>query len=73
MRQSRLQSFSETLVTVFSGFLLAWAVWIWVMPWLGFHASYAESFGITVLFTVVSIIRSYVVRRAFNWLHHLER
>jgi hypothetical protein len=29
----------------------------------------ADGFGITVAFTVLSLVRGYALRRVFNWLH----
>ncbi|WP_440588844.1 DUF7220 family protein [Geminicoccus harenae] len=34
----------------------------------GIHVGLAENLGIGAAFTVVSLVRSYVLRRLFNWL-----
>jgi len=73
--QSRLESVFETAANTFSGFAVSWAAYQYiVIPYRSFFAEYGEAFWITVLFTVISLIRSYVWRRFFNadlhrWLH----
>ena len=71
MKQSRLSSFLEQVLNVGSGFFVAMAVWHWVIcPLYGIDVDLAENVQITGIFTVVSIARGYVWRRAFVWLHH---
>jgi hypothetical protein len=54
-------------MNVFAGFFISWGVWMWVVaPLYGFDASYGRGLEITCIFTVSSLIRSYVVRRFFN-------
>lgn len=69
MEQSKRASFMESLANTFSGFLLSIVVGYFVFPLFGMPQSLASSFWITVVFTVVSIGRNYIVRRVFNFLH----
>ncbi|WP_041963444.1 DUF7220 family protein [Sulfurospirillum cavolei] len=69
MEQSKRASLLESLANTFSGFLLSIAVGYFVFPMFGMPQSLSSSFWITVVFTVVSIGRNYVVRRVFNFLH----
>jgi hypothetical protein len=74
-----------SLVEVVTGSVIAFVVSIWanraVLPLFGFHVRIEQSFEITLIFTVISIIRSYVVRRFFeiylrpftDWLHRAIR
>ena len=39
-----------------------------VLPLFGFMVSFAQSVGITLAFTAISIVRGYVVRRVFSRL-----
>ena len=65
--QSRLQSFVEANINTVAGFALAVVVnWV-VMPWFGFDVTWGDALGITGVFTVVGVIRMYVIRRFFNW------
>jgi hypothetical protein len=38
-----------------------------ILPLFGYPISVADSIYISILFTLISIIRGYVVRRYFNW------
>jgi len=67
--QSRLQSFVESCVNVAVGYLVALLAQLIVFPLFGLQVSLAQNLGIGVAFTFVSLIRSYFVRRAFNWYH----
>jgi hypothetical protein len=52
---------------VFSGFFISWAVWVYIVaPLYGFDAGYVKALSITCIFTVSSLIRSFVIRRWFN-------
>lgn len=65
MEQSRLASLIETLVNVGSGFVLSYVITITLLPWLGYPVTHGQSLGIVCIYTVSSLIRSYVVRRLF--------
>lgn len=64
--QSRLYSFIESLTNVAIGYLVALASQIVVFPLFGIHIPLKDNIMIGGVFTVISIIRSYVVRRLFN-------
>lgn len=67
MSQSRIVSLIESLCNVASGFVISLAVWIWVIePVFGIDKPFCDNLVITGIFTVVSIIRSYLWRRTFN-------
>lgn len=68
--QSRTQSLVEATINVASGFLVSLAVWsLVVVPVWHLPVTMVENLQITILFTVVSVIRSYIWRRIFNSLH----
>ena len=56
----------ESVIDVGSGFVLALLIQIIVFPWFGLHPSIWDNIGITIIFTVVSIIRSSLWRRYFR-------
>lgn len=67
--QSRLGSFIEASVNIAIGFSINFTANMLILPRFGFHSLTAEkAFGIGCLFTVISLCRSYVIRRYFNWL-----
>ena len=64
--QSRLMSFIEAWANVFVGYLVSVAANYIVLPWFGFHVSAGQAIGIGVIFTAISLVRSYLLRRCFN-------
>jgi hypothetical protein len=55
---------------VASGFLVSQTVWcLIVVPVWNLPVNMAENLQITLLFTAVSVLRSYIWRRIFNHLH----
>jgi hypothetical protein len=66
--QTRLQSLIEALVNMVIGFGLSLLVNQLVLPMFGYDVKLGESLIIVTIFTVVSIIRSYTLRRVFNRL-----
>lgn len=68
--QTKTQSFIEQSVSILLGFVLALVTQVVVFKLYGIQAEAHEQVSITLIFTVVSFIRGYYVRRAFNWLHH---
>jgi hypothetical protein len=59
-------SLIEALVNVGVGYGVAVATQVMVFPIFGLHASLDQNLAIGLIFTVVSLVRSYVLRRAFN-------
>jgi hypothetical protein len=66
MKQSRLMSLAESIANVVVGYGLALVTQLIVFPWFGIAASFAEHLAIGAAFTVVSILRSYLLRRLFE-------
>lgn len=67
MSQSHTDSVMETITNVGIGFFISWAVLDWIVsPLYGMNTSAGQAFGITMIFTVTSIIRQYLIRRLFN-------
>jgi hypothetical protein len=40
-----------------------------VFPLFGIHIPMSSNIAIGIIFTFVSLVRSYVLRRLFNWVH----
>ena len=68
MRQSRLMSLAEAMANVVVGLLVAVATQIIVFPLLGLHASLGQNLKLALIFTGVSIVRGYALRRLFEVL-----
>lgn len=67
MSQSRRASVIEAVVNVLIGYWVAVAAQAAIFPLFGFSASTSQHMAIAGLFTVVSLVRSYLLRRVFNW------
>ena len=66
MTQTRKMSAIESVANVAVGYGIAVATQVAVFPLFGLHASLADNLAIGAVFTVVSLARSYVLRRVFN-------
>ena len=66
MSQSRRMSAVESVTNIACGFALAMVAQAYVFPMFGFIASTQEHFVIALIFTAVSLARSYALRRAFE-------
>lgn len=67
-KQTRKASLAESLLNVAIGYGVALASQIIVFPWFGIRVSLADNIAIGLIFTVISIGRSYAVRRMFEAL-----
>jgi len=66
MRQSRRMSMAESLTNVAVGYGIAVATQIAVFPLFGLEVRLSDNLVIGAVFTIVSIIRSYSLRRLFE-------
>ena len=64
--QSRSDSLLEAATNVALGFVLALATQALVYPLFGIATTFVTDGAIAVIFTMVSLARSYLVRRAFE-------
>jgi hypothetical protein len=69
MRQSRLMSLVEAAANVVVGYGLAVLTQMLVFPMFGVRTTLGQNMALGVVFTVVSIMRSYMLRRLFEGLH----
>jgi hypothetical protein len=68
--QSRRSSFVEAATNVGVGIIVAWAVTFAVFPLFDYEPTIAKSLYISLMFTVVNLARSYVLRRIFERIGH---
>jgi hypothetical protein len=66
--QTRIGSFVEAWLNVAVGFGVSFIANLAVLPLFGFNVTTSDAFGIGVIFTVISLARSYIIRRFFNGL-----
>ncbi|MDO5703824.1 MAG: hypothetical protein Q4G49_01935 [Paracoccus sp. (in: a-proteobacteria)] len=66
MRQSRRMSLIEAFANVTVGFWIAVAAQALAFPLFGFHAAPAQHLVISAIFTGLSLIRSFALRRLFE-------
>ena len=64
--QSRLHSAVEAVANVVVGYSINFAANLVVLPVFGLAVSTGQAAGIGLVFTGISVARSYVLRRAFN-------
>jgi hypothetical protein len=67
MSQTRLGSFIEAWINVLIGFSINWVMNMLILPLYGFQVTGGQAFSMGLIFTVVSVARSYAVRRWFNY------
>lgn len=68
MRQSRLMSLVEALANVSVGYSIAALVQITMFPLFGLTITLRQSLATALVFTAVSIVRSFMLRRLFEAL-----
>lgn len=67
--QSRLHSIAETISNLVAGFFIQLVIYLWVAPkFMGITITPRQSVDLYIIFTVISVLRQYVVRRMFNWV-----
>ena len=66
--QSKKMSLIETVLSVLIGYIVALLSQIVVFPLFDIKVSLIDNLLIGLLFTVISIIRGYYIRRLFNWI-----
>lgn len=66
VRQSQFMSMVETITNTIVGYALAVATQFVVFPIFDLRVGVIENLGIGLIFTAVSIVRGYVLRRIFE-------
>lgn len=67
MSQSRKHSAIEAVVNVLIGYWVSFLTQLAIFPIFGIKISLVQNLWIGVIFTVVSLVRSYALRRLFNY------
>lgn len=66
MTQTRLESLIEALVNVVIGFMINYFANFVIFPHFGFHISASANLAMGAIYTVISVARTYCIRRWFN-------
>ena len=66
MKQSRAMSLAESITNVVVGYGVAVATQLLIFPAFGVHVTLAQNLKISAAFTVISICRSFALRRLFE-------
>ena len=64
--QTKRQSLIETLTNVGVGWFISFIANMLVLPLFGYNINLTDGVLISIIFTIISIVRGYVVRRWFN-------
>ena len=67
--QSKKQSAIESVANTAIGFTINCTANLLILPLFGFDVTAAQTLGLGAIFTIISIVRGYFVRRAFNAIH----
>ena len=67
--QTKKQSLFEAIANVVVGYFVALLGQIVVFPLVGLSVNIEKNLVIGLCFTGISIVRSFLLRRFFNWLH----
>lgn len=68
VKQTRKASFAEAILNVAIGYGIALLSQIIVFPWFGIRIGLTENILIGLIFTIISIVRSFALRRFFEAL-----
>lgn len=67
MAQTKLGSFAESLANIVVGFTINYVANLIILPLFGFSTLTAwTNFEIGLVFTIISLVRSYCLRRVFD-------
>lgn len=66
MKQSRLMSLAEAITNVAVGYGVAVVTQILIFPIFGLHTSLGQNLAMGGIFTIVSLARSFLLRRVFE-------
>lgn len=64
--QSKIGSLAESLTNIAIGITIGFLSNVLVLPAFGYDVTLADSFYISLVFTVISLVRSYAIRRFYN-------
>lgn len=69
MKQSKLMSWLESCINILVGFGISLAAQIFFLPLLGVQIDFHQNLVFALIMTVISLVRSFLLRRLFEALH----
>ncbi|MDA9499296.1 DUF7220 family protein [Bradyrhizobium sp. CCBAU 11357] len=69
MKQSKIMSLVESVINIAIGFGISLAAQMYFLPLLGVIISFQQNLLFALIMTVISIARSYLLRRLFEAMH----
>ena len=66
MQQTRLGSLIESLLNIAIGYVVALLSQLMIFPLFDIHVPLSTNLWIGAWFTLISLVRSYIIRRWFN-------
>ena len=66
MQQTKLGSFYESLINIIIGWSINFTANMTIFPLFGWVISVEQNIWLGTIYTFISLIRSYIVRRWFN-------
>lgn len=70
MPQSRTGSLVEAIINVLIGYAINFTANIYIFPLFGWQVSVKQNLAMGAIYTVISIARSYCIRRWLNGMIH---
>lgn len=64
--QRRSLSLAEAATNTAAGFAVSLVLTFTVLPAFGYPVTAPDAWGITAIYTAASLLRSYIIRRAYN-------
>lgn len=65
--QSRRGSLQESMVNLLVGYSINFGANLLISPLFGWDVSVRQNIALGIIYTVISLVRSYCLRRFFNW------
>ena len=65
MEQSKLESFKESVSNVLIGYITALISQVVIFPFFDINIPFSDNLLIGLYFTIISLVRSYIIRRYF--------
>ena len=69
MTQTKTQSATESAANILVGYLVSLCANFAIFPVFGWHITLEQNLIVGAFYTVVSFVRSYALRRFYNWWH----
>jgi len=70
--QTKIQSLIETFVNIMIGYIVAIISQLLIFPLFDIMVDFNDNLLIGLYFTIISLIRSYTIRRFYNWKHNKD-